>query len=171
MCTIKSYALTELQKHNLALAKEIGQEYGWPETAQTIIMQETLAGHLTKYGDQDAAFGRKSYGLAQMQLDTAKFIIKRHFGHPVFSCDEEIIVTLVTNDRFAIHLAMWYFEYLLDMFNGNWKKALLAYNVGPGNVLRKGFSHDPNDYLAKSIWRLNNQIRPFNRRQNATTTG
>lgn len=159
-----SFAMTPEQSRNLKIAKEIGKEYGWPETAQVIIMQETLAGHLTKYGDRKAAFGKKSYGIAQMQLNTAKFIIKKHFGHKVFSCDEEIITTLVTNDKFAIHLAMWYFKYLMNMFDGNWKKAILAYNVGPGNVQKYGFKHDPNKYLKKCIWRLKNEIRPFNRR-------
>lgn len=155
-------ALTELQKDNLRLAYTVGAEYGWPETAQVIIMQESLAGKLTRFGDSRQVPQKRSYGVAHMTLGTAKEVIKRHFGHDVYKNDDEIIIALVTNDKFAMHMMMWYFTYLVDKFNGSWSKALLAYNVGPGNVRRHGYKYDPNKYLEKCKWRLDYQIRPFN---------
>ena len=37
----------------------------------------------------------------------------------------------------------------MRVFSGETDKAILAYNVGLGNVIQHGFSFDPNDYLAK----------------------
>jgi len=61
---------------------------------------------------------------------------------------------LKNNDNFSIHLATLYFKYLYDMYvdRGNvsgvaWRKALLAYNVGPGTLNEYGMNFDPNDYL------------------------
>jgi hypothetical protein len=159
-------AYTKEQVKNLKLAYIIGKKVGHPEVTQAIILQETLAGKLSRYGDRHLPWGKKSYGVSQIQLDTAKDIIKMHFNHQVFTTDEDIIHALVTNDEFAIHMAAWYFEYLMDFFQGDWKKAVLAYNVGLKNVLKHGLNHDPNKYLNKVIWRMEHEVRPFNRKGN-----
>lgn len=41
---------------------------------------------------------------------------------------------LTNNPQYNIRLGSWYFERLMDRYNGNYPLAVAAYNAGPGNV-------------------------------------
>jgi len=144
------------QLHLLAVARAEGILIGYPETIQAILLQETLAGKLGKtdygyVGDLNKAIGKKSYGVMQVQLGTAKDALK-HMGilHK-FRSDEEIIVALMTDPTFCIEIATWHFKWLLDR-GLSWKDAVRAYNAGPGDLP----AGDP--YL-KAIWTRIQTIR------------
>jgi hypothetical protein len=159
---ISSHAFNSNQELILKIAETEGQKIGYPETIQAICLQETLAGYLGRYGDKDKSKNLRSYGVMQLTLGTAKYIMEKHFKFNFFGSDDEIIEALVKNDTFNILLGRVYFKYLLDKFEGEhlqWSKAVLAYNVGPGNVRKYGLSFDPNNYLEMVKWRIKNQIR------------
>jgi hypothetical protein len=175
--------VTERQANLLVIAYEEGTRIGFPETIQSILWQESLRGSKVaspggivgddryayndpngrfKKGDK-RAFGDKSYGICQIRINTAKEILRQYPDLGRFNHDEELLVALLTNDRFNIRLASRYFKMQLDQFKGpgGWGKAVLSYNRGAGGV-RKRPNHDPNDYEA-SVWsHIVNFIRPFN---------
>jgi hypothetical protein len=45
----------------------------------------------------------------------------------------------------------------------DWRKAVLAYNVGASNVVKHGLTHDPNKYLAGVTAHLAKFVRQVNR--------
>jgi hypothetical protein len=159
------FALSVDQKRVLDIAYEEGLKIGYPETIQAIVFVESSAG-LKKFGDKNKSWSYRSYGIGHFQLATAKWLIKKHFGHPLFKNDKQLVDSLVKNDKFSAILVRIYFEYLLKKFRGNWKKAVLAYNVGPTNVRKKGLTFDPNRYINKINKAIIEVIRQHNKRGN-----
>lgn len=165
----KEAPLMQKQKDLQLLALIIGSEVGYPLAVQAILHQESLSGAFGKYGDVNSPFGKKSYGVMQIQLNTAKYILTKMLNKKLPPTDEELIVRLVTDDEYCIRLGAIYFKYLFEKFSEEkdyrtrWRKAILSYNAGIGNVKKYGFSYDPNRYLKKTIYKIHNVIRPYNR--------
>jgi len=147
-------AFTEAQKKILDIAYVEGLKIGYPETIQAICLQETLAGRLYKIGDRSKAFGKKSYGIMQVKIAAAKDVIRWYptikneyaFLDSKRFSDEELLIKLVTNDRFNIRVGSLFFKKLIKTFKGQpqyWSRSVLAYNRG---IRGKG---DPNNYVRK----------------------
>jgi len=155
------HAFTQGQCRVLTLAKQEGMEAQFPETIQAIALQESLAGALGRHGDKHFKDWRKrSYGIMQVRFTTAKWILHRKFGSHVYT-DDVLLYNLTYNDKFNIFVARIYWQYLYNQFrdhNMRWTKAVLAYNVGIGNVLKYGLSFDPNNYI-KNIHKRLKQLR------------
>ena len=132
---------------------------GWGRTFAAVIWQESK-GNWKRYqvngvvvGDMDRHGNPKSLGPSQMQLLTARdierwypILFKLKFG-PYSPTDEELIIALLIDIEFNIQCGAAYFDYLLHLKN-DWRKAVLAYNRGPGGI------GDPNDYVSKvTSWR------------------
>lgn len=167
----RSDILTHDQLMMVAYSK--GAEIGFPETIQGILQQETRAGRFGRIGNKNATVRYKSYGVMQIQPDTAIFILKKLWKWT----DEEVpplgelIIQLVTDDIFNIELGTSYFEYLVNYYGGPdaylaWSKAVLAYNVGPGRFQDFGFSFDPNNYIKGVQSKIIKLVRPFNLKYN-----
>jgi len=147
------YTFHDLMK----LSHRYGKLIGFPETMQAILLQETNGGRVRKTPSKSKnTFEQKSFGVMQIQPETAKFIMVNILGQDESKIPpmHELKLLLKNNDNFSIHLATLYFKYLYDMYvdRGNvsgvaWRKALLAYNVGPGTLNEYGMNFDPNDYL------------------------
>ena len=138
-------ALTIQQEEMLSLAYEYG------ETIQAIILVESSAipGQI---GDNGTAFG-----LAQVTIPAALHAIE-YYNLPVDT--ERLSTKLITDHQFNLYIASYYFKYLMERF-GNWRKAVVAYNVGPSGVEN---IKDINDfiYLKKICHRIITVVRPFN---------
>jgi hypothetical protein len=150
----------------LLMAKRFGNEINefgetWPRVCMSILYQESWANH-TRYqtngvvvGDKDSRGRAKSLGPMQVQRETARFvgstkypdIFWRQFG-TLTPTDEELTIALLTDLEFNIEIGCNYFHYLLVRYNGNWRKAILAYNRGPGGVED---GRDPNNYLSRVL--------------------
>lgn len=128
---------------------------------QSIAWQETRSGRgeRGKYGivgDRTTSkgkirpLGEKSYGVCQVRLSSAKDVLRKFPDLGSFKTDEELLVALMTDDRFNIRIATYHFKLQLNMFSmytDSWRRAVLAYNVGCGRVKKSGFKFDPNKYL------------------------
>jgi len=70
-----------------------------------------------------------AYGLMQIKPCTAKYIANR-------SGLEWKGVDYLNNPAYNIQIGIAYLKYLQTMFKGNKTKALMAYNWGPGNLIK-----------------------------------
>jgi hypothetical protein len=98
--------------------------------------------------------GRGSYGVWQVRLETARDVVNNN--PEVFNAgmsNDELIALLMTDEMFCARIATHYFAWLYELSGGDWRRALLAYNRGPGRV---GDGKDPRQYvagiLAKKQW-------------------
>jgi hypothetical protein len=138
-----------------------------PELLQMILLNESVAGRYGRRGDTHFKNWRKrSYGIMQVQFRTAKFMMKRLTKHE--SKDRGLLFILETNDLFNMYIARKYCEYVRTYLEARMKTSvsrwhvLLAYNVGPRNVVKRGFKHDPNNYVQRAVGHLANTILPYN---------
>lgn len=176
LCALPFYALadsyTDEQERILKLAYEVGNEIGWPETMQAIVMQETLAGHYGyRIGDLNLPVGKRSYGIAQVKVATARFVLNnyhelkdQYFGTRKLRriTDEEIIVLLMTDDEACMVIAARNFELMLKFSKGKWASAVAAYNQGLGGA-RKIENPRQFKYVKEIVHRIKKQVRPFNK--------
>jgi hypothetical protein len=166
---VEKISLTKDQVRILKLAYIEGSKVGFPETLQAIVWQETKAGNYNanRYGivgdSHLGSVGKRSYGPAQVRLETAWDVLKEYPELGSFKNDENLLVALLTDDHFNISIAAHYLKMQLGRFNSNWKKSILAYNVGPSNVKRYGLARDPNKYVDRVKSHIVNIARPFSR--------
>ncbi len=163
---------TSEQERVLKLAYDVGQEIGWPETIQAIVLQESLAGGFGyKVGDANLRVGKRSYGVAQVKVATARFVLNnyhelkdQYYGARKLRSvhDEEIIVLLMTDDEACMVIASRNFELMLKNAKGQWAKAVAAYNQGWGGQ-KKIQNHRKFIYVKHIQRRIKKQVRPFNK--------
>jgi len=114
-----------------------------------IIKQESFIGDkVVRAGDSG-----KAHGVGQMHIPTAMYVLENLYGKNHGFTKKSLSKKLLTDDEFAVKLALRYYQYLLKTFNYNRKLAILAYNVGPTKVKRLGLDFDPNNYLSKVLTR------------------
>ena len=159
--------------HNLKYAYAIGLEVGNPETIQAIMLQESGASKMAAVGNKAAPVGKRSYGLMQVQVVAARSIFERQTkvrlkyfpGRKYKSImDEEIIALLLTNDEANIRIAAYHFNLYLKLSDGNWDRAVAAYNMGIGGVQRVS-NYAELTYVIEIRGRLG-AVRAFNERNN-----
>lgn len=159
------------QEKVLKLAKEIGDEIGWPETIQAIALQESHAGDYGfRIGDLNEKVGKRSYGVMQVKVATTRFIFNnypkikgQYFGTRKIRniADEEIIALLMTDDEFCIEIAALNFIKMLEFSGGSWSRAVAGYNGGWG-VAKNLKNPQQFDYVKHINRRIKKQVRPFN---------
>jgi hypothetical protein len=162
----------EEQVRLLTLAYQIGSTIGLPETVQAILIQETQAGaYGDRIGDTNLPLGKRSYGVMQMKVATARGILKKHpkIVHRYFPKrkvlkkvrDEEIIIELIQNDAFAINMATLNVAYHRKR-SKSWSIAVIAYNTGQ-SVANKVKNPKAHKYYKHIVRRIINNVRPFNK--------
>jgi hypothetical protein len=154
----EALAYNEKQERLLTIAYYEGTKIGFPETIQSILLQETIAGKLGPVGDSNLPFGKKSYCPMQIKLGTAKDVLKT-YNMKAPKTDEELLVKLLTDDIYCIKLGALYFKMLHNKLK-NWEKAVLSYNQGIGGMKAK---RDPNNYVRKVRKLLIEDVRKFNK--------
>lgn len=175
LCTPDAHAAwNDEQLRILELARTVGEEIGMPETIQAIVLQETMLGTFgNKVGDRNLPVGKRSYGVAQVKVATARYVMHRYpelkdeyFGDRSLRSvtDEEFIVLLMTDDEACIALATRYFAHNLKLAKkrpGNaWSRAVMAYNQGWGRA--KNAENPRNFEYVRVIWkRITDNVRPY----------
>ena len=177
--TNKSFKFVDVAVDNLNLLKEKLDKLGMSEhlfTLQGIMLVETRAGVGGSIGLPKADWTRRSYGLMQITVPTARVFLQRYpdvaqkyIGNtPVNKTSNEKIIKLLLHNKEAnIHLGALVFKVYLDMVDGEWARAVAAYNMGIGNALRRpyapkvkyvkdvremmGFAKGLNEHLTKSV--------------------
>lgn len=77
--------------------------------------------------DENAVSGKRAAGLMQIMTPTAEWIAEK-LGNP------ELLDAELSDPETNIRMGTYYISYLLDMYGGNKKCALSAYNAGHANV-------------------------------------
>ena len=159
------------QRNLLTLAFHIGSEIGYPESIQSILLQETLAGAFgNRIGDTNLPTLKRSYGVMQVKASTARYVLKlnpdiRKKYFPQFNSaklirDEEIIILLIQDDVFNIKVGSLYFAHQRKTAT-SWAMAIVSYNAGMGRA-KKIENLKEHDYYRKIVRRLIKEVRPFN---------
>lgn len=163
---------------NLKKAYFVGREIGNPETIEAILLQESTGRSTDPIGNKNAPVGKRSYGLMQLQVVAARSILGRepklvqqYFPGRKYSsiADEEIIALLLTNDEANIRIAAHHFKLYLNLCDGDWNKAVAAYNTGIGGVNN---IENPAEYqyVVSIKTKLESEVRSFNRKNNLQLT-
>ena len=162
--------MSEAIVKNLILAYKIGKEVlGNSETLQAIMMQESKGvGGLI--GNKSAPESKRSYGLMQVQVQTARSVFRdvgevmsRYFPDRSLKSikDAEIKHLLLKNDEANIRIAAHHYKMDVAFNHGNWDKSVASYNVGVGGIKRiKSPSTFPYVNGVRSY--LRRVVRPFN---------
>jgi hypothetical protein len=155
---------------NMKKVHHIAKEFGHHETMQAILLQESNGGTSAPVGNVNSPMGKRSYGLMQVQLVAARSILsrypnvaERYFPNRKISSvtDEEVIALLLRNDEANIRIAVYHFDLYLTLSNGNWYKAVAAYNMGIGNA-NKRTTFDDIPYVKSIKTRIHTTVKPFN---------
>lgn len=165
-----TYSLTGEQQEVLLLAKKYGEEVGYPETVQSIAMQETLAGgYGDGVGDKMNGHLKRSYGVMQVKIATAQWVMKfypelteEYFAGKRIDTINPVLIRdkLIEDNDFNIRVGAYNFA-LMVRYTDSWREAVVAYNTGLGGV-REVPEVDQHVYYKKIVHKLNNVIRPFN---------
>ncbi len=169
---VRGVKYTPEQRKLMTMAFHIGQEFGFPETIQSLLLQETLAGaYGDRIGDTNLPIGFRSYGVMQMKVATARKVLRKHKAlipnyfpnRKTYKRlrDEEIIIKLIQDDEFNIRLASLNFT-MHRKQSKSWAQAVVGYNTGQGaaNRITEPKKHK---YYTKILKRLISEVRPFNR--------
>ena len=173
--TVKGKKYTPEQRKLMEMAFHIGKEIGFPETIQSILLQETQAGaYGDRIGDINLPIGKRSYGVMQVKVATARKVLKKYpkLVEKYFPVrkelkrvrDEEIIIKLIQDDEFNIRLASLNFL-MHRKASKNWAQAVVAYNTGQGKA-NKIREHKKHQYYLKVLNKLIKDVRPFNEMAN-----
>ncbi len=177
MIKVDNRTYTPEQRKLMTMAFHIGQDVGFPETIQSLLLQETMAGaYGDRIGDTNLRIGKRSYGVMQMKVATAKKVLKKYPKliakyFPTRKTlkrvrDEELIIRLIQDDEFNIRLAALNFD-IHRKRSKSWAQAVVAYNTGQGtaNKIKYPKKHI---YYGHILKRMITEVRPFNRETNLT---
>jgi len=170
---VKSIKYTTQQQKLLTDAFRIGKEVGFPETIQSLLLQETRAGaYGDRIGDISLPVGKRSYGVMQIKEATARKVLKKRADIVLKYFPkrktykrlrgEEIIIKLIQDDEFNIRLAALNFAMHRER-SQNWAHAVVAYNTGQF-AANKIQDHKQHDYYNHVVKKLISEVRPFNKK-------
>lgn len=148
----RSLTLSSTAIDNLLLLRKVLEDIGMTQhtkTLQAIMLVETRAGDGGNVGLPTAHWTRRSYGLMQLTLPTARIMLQRNPGvaqkyfnsTPISKISNmQLIKFLINNKEANIHLGAIVYDLYLGMVNGEWARAVAAYNMGIGNALKRPFA-------------------------------
>jgi hypothetical protein len=168
----------EVMQANLQRVFHIAKEIGHPETMQAILLLESGGGVANPVGNLTSPVGKRSYGVMQVQVVAAKSILtrypdtfNRYFPNRELRSvsDEEIIALLISNHEANIRIACQHFALYLSLSQGDWHKAVAAYNMGIGNA-HKHENHEEYPYVKDVVNKIQEMVKPFNKKHSLTLT-
>lgn len=177
----KVYATTphDVKTQNLIMVHEVASKYGYPEVMQAMLLQESNGGtHPTLIGSPNAPPNKRSYGVLQVQVATARTLLKRYsYLHDMYFpdravsnvSDREIQTLLLRDHRANAEMAVALFDLYLRMSNGNVDRTIAAYNVGIGGV-KKLRSPSNFKYVREVRQKMKTVVKPFNEQYGLGTT-
>jgi len=152
----------------MRVAYQIGKEIGYPETIQALLLRETNGSRYR--GPAKAAQNDQCYGVMQIKLNTAKFVLTKIWGLPKSDIlpDHRLRQKIHNDDVFNIKIATSYFKYLLSRYSGaaQWDKAVLSYNTGSYRLREDGKVYDPEGYVESVRTAIKTDVQKFNTKNN-----
>lgn len=138
----------------ICLVHYISKPYGFPETMQAILRQETGVGKY-KTPKHVEKLEWAAFGIMQIQPTTARWVLVELMGARDIPKDDNMLkVKLQVDPAFSIHIASVYFHHLYNLYlnkgfstGASWRYAVLAYNIGPTKLANMNYDYDPNGYL------------------------
>lgn len=161
----------DTKTENMKLAHTVGKEVGNPETLQAILLVESRGGVGSLIGGAGLPILKRSYGIMQVQINTARSVLERtptlvdrYFPERPYRSitNDEIIKLLLTNNEANIRIAAYNFKMNMSFVKGNWDRAVAAYNVGIGTVLKTGINCSEYGYVKLVKSKLTTTVRKFN---------
>lgn len=132
--SFSAYGLTDRQRDVLQLAYDAGKPYDLQQALMGIVFQESMAGVMHPVGDVVNGCGRRSYGVAQVQVAAAYDALRACPDlDNGFRVEEEIIAKLLTDDEWAVNVAACYL-YWIKRQGLSWYDTIAAYNRGVSGV-------------------------------------
>lgn len=122
--------MTERQHDLLIYAWHEGMARDLSITTTSILLQESSAGTDHKVGDRSNGFGRRSYGVMQLQLSAARDALEHCPELGTFRTEEEIIARLIHDDRWNIRVGVCFLDRLNSRGSMSWRELITAYNRG-----------------------------------------
>lgn len=127
------FGLKPYQVKNFRLAAKVGKANDRERLMMALMWRETRAGKFGPVGDMENGVGKRSYGLWQMKVATAKDVLKRYpelWGpHKKWKSDEEVIARLITDNQWAAEMALGNIR-RLEAKRVPFKRIPLAWNEG-----------------------------------------
>ena len=161
---------TTKQMSVMQAARSIGDLFGFEETIQAIVLQESSAGEAL-VGD-----GGASWGVAHVSvpaaIDAIQACITKYYNicgyiQPYDGNPDSLGIRLATQADYNIVLAAAYFKLQYDRYKSTgkdcaWSRALVDYNAGPGTSKNLSCQEVQSRQYRKNIWNRLNNIRKFN---------
>lgn len=139
---------TPTQDRIIAKAYSMGKPHDLGKAMAGIAVQETRAGVLGPVGDVGNGFGKRSYGVMQIKLQTAQHVMRicpdldRNR-----QTEEEVIADLIHDDYWNMQVALCYLRYLRE--DRTWRQTILAYNRGPSGS--NGYDENSHPYVMNVV--------------------
>lgn len=137
---LSSYSYTPKQLDLMRVVEQQGQQSGTSEWLKGILLRESKAGTSKLVGAEHLPINQRSYGVMQLQLSAARSVMRSYpelstqwFGTKRVS-DTELATFLTYNHEANIKIAAKHLDIYIRLCGGNIPKAVVAYNVGIGNV-------------------------------------
>jgi hypothetical protein len=150
----------------MSAAYQIGKEIGYPETIQALLLRETNGNRYRHLGPAKGSLSNQCYGVMQIKLDTAKFVMKKLWRLPKSDLlpDQELREKIHNDHILNIKIATSYFKYLLSLNPGpeQWDKAVLSYNIGSNRLREDGKVDDPDGYVESVRTIIKTNVQKFN---------
>ncbi|BAU58304.1 transglycosylase SLT domain-containing protein [Halorhodospira halochloris] len=140
--TAQHFRFNDHEEQLMRQAYELGKPHDLGMAMMGVLVQETRMGRFGPVGDRRHGFGKRSYGVMQLKLHTAKDVIS--FICPELdeglSTDEEIIAKLLYDHHWNMQVAACYLAHLQNQ-GLSWRETLIAYNEGLRGSRRFGYGH------------------------------
>lgn len=172
---LRVYEPTDVRSKNLQMVYEVAAPFGYPEIMQGMLLQESNGGLVKSLvGSPRAPVDKRSYGLMQVQVVAAKWVLKQHpelleqyFPGRVLTDlrNKEIIQLLLNDHRANVTIAVHHYQSYLQMLKGDHTRTIAAYNVGIGGVQRL---RNPGrfKYVVEVKQKIREVVKPFNESYN-----
>lgn len=130
LASFSAFALSDSQREVLRLAYEAGKPFDLQKATMGVVYQESLAGLMPPVGDVINGCGRRSYGVAQVQLPAAYDALRvcPHLDSSLHT-EEEIIARLLTDDEWSVNVAACYL-FWINRQGVSWYGTIASYNRG-----------------------------------------
>lgn len=161
----------DVKAKNLIMVYELASSSGHPEVLQAMLLQESNGGtHPTLVGSPSAPANKRSYGIMQVQVATARTLFRRYedlrkkyFADRMIRdvSDDEIKTLLLQNNRANVEIAVSLFNLYLSLSNNNVDRTIAAYNVGIGAV-KKLRSPSKFKYVREVRHKIKTVVKHFN---------
>lgn len=151
LASFSAFALDDSQRKVLRMAYEAGKPFDLQQATMGIVYQESMAGHMQPVGDVINGCGKRSYGVAQVQVSAAYDALRVcPYLDEALHTEEEIIARLLTDDEWSVKVAACYL-FWINRQGISWYGTIASYNRGVSGY--QAGEYDPN-YVQSVLYHI-----------------